>query len=74
MSSVIHVPSPGRTPHARMTSPNAASAVTRNFPDRSVRANDRETCKPSKGMTPRGSGDHQRTGSPALNHGNTPAR
>ena len=73
MSRVIHVPS-GRSPQARMTSPKARLKVTWNLPERIVRASRRETCRPVEcRRSARGSGDHQRIGSPSLNQGKTPS-
>ena len=70
---MIHVPS-GRSPQARMTSPKARLMVIANLPERMVRASRRETWRPAwMSKMARGSGDHQRIGSPSLNHGNTPS-
>ena len=73
ISRVIQVPS-GRSPQARMTSPNARLMVISNLPERMVRASRRGTCRPARmSKIALGSGDHQRIGSPSLNHGNTPS-
>ena len=46
--------------HARITASNAV--LTRSSKRRCDRRSDRDTCSPSSGITPRGSGDHHATG------------
>ena len=61
------------SPHARITASKQVSTVTSKR--RHDRRSDRLTRRPSSGMIPRGSGDHQASGPPrSMRIGNNPCR
>jgi hypothetical protein len=72
MSSSIHAPGRRLSPHAEITASKAVSTRMWNRPQ--DRRRERETRSPSRGSTPRGSGDHQAIRPGSRGMGNSPAR